>query len=178
MNPFNLAAINFAWLPILPLIMVAVGAIAVLLSGVRLDDDESEGLGWLSLATLAVAFVLTLGLVGQTGDAFAGSLAIDGFSAFFELMIIIAAAFTILMSLDYAGENHLPGAEVEPAAAAGACDDAGRVWVQSCGGAVPYVDARRVRGRSYPGDRVHGSWSEVGRIRRVRADLPGQPCAD
>jgi len=111
MNPFNLAAINFTWLPILPLIVVTVGAIAVLLSGVRLDDDESEGLGWLSLATLAVAFVLTLGMIGQTGVAFAGALAVDGFSAFFELVIIIAAAFTILMSLDYAGENHLPGAE-------------------------------------------------------------------
>jgi NADH-quinone oxidoreductase subunit N len=111
MSPFNLAAINFTWLPILPLIAVAVGAIAVLLAGVRLDDDESEGLGWLSLATLAIAFVFSLGLIGQTGDAFAGSLSVDGYSAFFELVIIIAAAFTILMSLDYAGDNQLAGAE-------------------------------------------------------------------
>ncbi|SRR5579885_200152 len=111
MNPFNLAAINFAWLPILPLITVGIGAIVVLLAGVRLDDEESEGLGWLSLAALAVAFVLTLGIVGQTGVAFAGALAVDSFSAFFELVILIAAAFTILMSLDYAGENHLAGAE-------------------------------------------------------------------
>lgn len=111
MNPFNLAAINFAWLPILPLIAVAVGAIAVLLYGVRLEDDESEGLGWLSLATLVVAFVLALPLVGQTGVAFAGALSVDGFTAFFELVIIIAAAFAIMMSLDYAGESQLPGAE-------------------------------------------------------------------
>ncbi len=111
MNPLNLAAINFAWMPILPLIAVAVGAIIVLLVGVRLDDDESEGLGWLSLAVLAIAFVLSLGIIGQAGTAFAGSLAVDGFSAFFELTILIAAAFTVLMSLDYAGENHLPGAE-------------------------------------------------------------------
>jgi len=111
MNPLNLAAINFAWLPILPLIAVAVGAIIILLAGVRLDDDESEGLGWLSLTVLAIAFVLSLGIIGQTGTAFAGSLAVDGFSAFFELTILIAAAFTVLMSLDYAGENHLPGAE-------------------------------------------------------------------
>ncbi|MGO9450045.1 MAG: NADH-quinone oxidoreductase subunit N [Candidatus Binataceae bacterium] len=111
MSPFNLAAINFAWLPILPLIAVAIGAIVVLLAGVRVDDDESEGLGWLSLATVAVAFVLALGIVGQTGVAFAGAISVDGFSAFFELAILIAAAFTILMSLDYAGENHLAGAE-------------------------------------------------------------------
>ena len=111
MNPFSLAAINFAWLPILPLIAVAIGAMVVLLAGVRMADDESEGLGWLALATLGVAFVLALGQVGQTGFAFGGALAVDGFSAFFQLTILIAAAFTILMSLDYASENHLAGAE-------------------------------------------------------------------
>ncbi|HYB90990.1 MAG TPA: hypothetical protein VEC38_08090, partial [Candidatus Binataceae bacterium] len=81
MNPFNLAAINFAWLPILPLITVAAGAMAVLLVGVRVGDDESEGLGWLTLATLGIAFIFTLGIIGQSGLAFAGSIAIDGFSA-------------------------------------------------------------------------------------------------
>jgi NADH-quinone oxidoreductase subunit N len=111
MNPFNLAAIDFAWLPILPLIAVTVGAIVILLAGVRMPDDESEGLGWLALATLGVAFVLALGLIGQTGFAFAGALAVDGFSAFFQLTILIAAAFTILMSLDYASDNHIAGAE-------------------------------------------------------------------
>jgi NADH-quinone oxidoreductase subunit N len=111
MTPFNLAAVNFAWLPILPLITVAVGAIAILLAGVRLSDEDSEGLGWLGLGTIAIAFVLTLGIIGQTGVAFAGSLAVDGYSAFFELVILLAAAFCILMSLDYAGENHIAGAE-------------------------------------------------------------------
>jgi NADH-quinone oxidoreductase subunit N len=111
MNPFSLAAINFAWLPILPLIAVTIGAMVVLLAGVRMADDESEGLGWLALATLGVAFVLALGQVGQTGFAFGGALAVDGFSAFFQLTILIAAAFTVLMSLDYASDNHLAGAE-------------------------------------------------------------------
>jgi NADH-quinone oxidoreductase subunit N len=111
MNPFSLAAINFAWLPILPLIAVTIGAIVVLLAGVRMADDESEGLGWLALATLGVAFVLALGQVGQTGFAFGGALAVDGFSGFFQLTILIAAAFTVLMSLDYASDNHLAGAE-------------------------------------------------------------------
>jgi NADH-quinone oxidoreductase subunit N len=111
MNPYSLAAINFAWLPILPLIAVTIGAMVILMAGVRMDDDESEGLGWLALATLAVAFVLALGLVGQTGFAFGGALAVDGFSAFLQLTILITAAFTILMSLDYASDNHLAGAE-------------------------------------------------------------------
>jgi NADH-quinone oxidoreductase subunit N len=111
MSPFNLTAINFVWIPILPLVVVAVAAMAVLLVGVRIDDDESEGLGWLTLASLGVAFILTLGILGQNGVAFAGAISIDSFAAYFELAILIAAMFTVLMSLDYASEHHLAGAE-------------------------------------------------------------------
>ncbi len=111
MTPFNLAAINFVWLPILPMVIVAVAAMVVLLAGVRVDDSESEGLGLLTLASLGVAFVFTLGIVGQNGIAFAGAISIDSFSAFFELAILIAAMFTVMMSLDYAAENQIPGAE-------------------------------------------------------------------
>ena len=84
MSPFNLAAINFVWLPILPMVIVAIAAIVVLLVGVRIDDSESEGLGLVTLASLGVAFVLTLGIVGQNGVAFAGAISIDNFSAFFR----------------------------------------------------------------------------------------------
>jgi NADH-quinone oxidoreductase subunit N len=111
MTPLNLVAINFAWLPILPITIVAIAAMAVLLAGVRVDDEDSEGLGWLTLASLGVAFVFALALVGENGIAFAGAIAVDGFSAYFQLVILIAAAFVVLMSLDYLGENRLPGAE-------------------------------------------------------------------
>jgi NADH-quinone oxidoreductase subunit N len=111
MTQFNLAAINFVWLPILPMVIVAVAAIVVLLAGVRIEDSESEGLGLLTLASLGVAFVFTLGIVGQYGIAFAGAISIDSFSAFFQLVILIAAMFTVMMSLDYAAENRIPGAE-------------------------------------------------------------------
>ncbi len=111
MSPFNLAAINFVWLPILPMVIIAVAAMVVLLVGVSVDDGESEGLGLLTLASLAVAFVFTLGIVGQNGIAFAGAISIDSFSAFFQLVILIAAMFTVMMSLDYVAENRISGAE-------------------------------------------------------------------
>ncbi|MGB9381087.1 NADH-quinone oxidoreductase subunit N, partial [Candidatus Binatus sp.] len=111
MSPFNLAAINFVWLPILPMVIVAIAAIVVLLAGVRIDDSESEGLGLVTLAALGVAFVFALGIIGQNGVAFAGAISIDSFSAFFQLVILIAAMFTVMMSLDYAAGNHIPGAE-------------------------------------------------------------------
>jgi NADH-quinone oxidoreductase subunit N len=107
----NFSQINLVWLPVLPLAVIAVAAMVVLLVGVRVDDEESEGLGWLTLATIVIALVLGLGIFGQSGIAFAGAIAIDSFSAFFELSILIAAALTVLMSIDYAGEHRLPGAE-------------------------------------------------------------------
>jgi len=101
MTQFSLATINFVWLPILPMVVIAIGAMAVLLAGVRVDDRESEGLGWLTLATLAIAFILV----------FAGAISVDGYSTFFQLLIILGAAFVVLMSLDYADYHRLPGAE-------------------------------------------------------------------
>src|SRR5579872_3134236 len=111
MTPFNLKAIDFQWLPILPLITIALAAIAVLLVGVRIDDEDSDGLGWLAAASLAIAFVLTLAMSGQNTTAFSGSIAIDDFAVFFQLAILFAAAVVVLMSLSYANETRLPGAE-------------------------------------------------------------------
>ncbi len=36
MTSFNLASVGFAWLPILPLIAISIGAMIVLVAGVRL----------------------------------------------------------------------------------------------------------------------------------------------
>jgi NADH-quinone oxidoreductase subunit N len=111
MTPFSLTAIDFQWLPVLPLLTVAIAAIVVLLVGVRVPDDESDGLGWLAIASLAIAFVLTLAMSGQNATAFSGSIAIDDFAVFFELAILFVAAVVVLMSLSYADEVRLPGAE-------------------------------------------------------------------
>jgi NADH-quinone oxidoreductase subunit N len=111
MNQFSLASINFAWLPILPLIAIAVGAMVVLLAGVRVDDEDSSGLGIIALLTLLAAFVLTALNFGQNTLTFGGSLALDDYSTFFELLIIVATAITVAMSLDYVADAGLAGGE-------------------------------------------------------------------
>ena len=111
MTPFNLNAIDFQWLPILPLLAIAIAAMVVLLVGVRVQDDETDGLGWLTIASIAIAFVLTFAMTGQSATAFSGSIAIDDFAVFFQLAILFAAAVVVLMSLSYANETRLPGAE-------------------------------------------------------------------
>lgn len=111
MTHFNLVDINFSWLAILPFIAVSVGAMVVLLAGVNVDDDDSVGVGVLALVTLAVAFILTLFTLGESGVTFSGAMALDDYSAYFELLILIAAAVTIGMSLDYVSDMGLAGAE-------------------------------------------------------------------
>ena len=111
MTRFNLYLIDFSWFPILPLIAVTVTAIGVLLVGVRVSDEESEGLGWLSVSGLGIAFILSLAMVGKHDLTFSGSIALDDYSAYFYLAILIAAGITVLLSIDYVGENRLPGAE-------------------------------------------------------------------
>jgi NADH-quinone oxidoreductase subunit N len=111
MNALSPASVNFAWLPVLPLAVVAVGAIVVLLAGVRLEDEDSEGVGFLALVTLLGAFILTLFTLGQNTLAFGGSLATDDYSAFFELTILAATGVTVAMSLEYAADAAMAGAE-------------------------------------------------------------------
>jgi NADH-quinone oxidoreductase subunit N len=110
-NTFSLAAINFDWRPILPLLIVGCGAVIVLLAGVKVDDRDSEGLGWLSLLTIVIAFAASLVLPGSQQVTFAGALVADDYTAFFYLTILFAAAIIVLMSLDYVSDEALPGAE-------------------------------------------------------------------
>jgi NADH-quinone oxidoreductase subunit N len=111
MSAFNSAAIDFSWPPVLPLIAIAVAALVVLMVGVGVDDDESAALGWLTLAGIVIAMIFSAATIGQSGLAFGGALVLDNFAAFVELAILLTAALTVLMSLSYAGELRLPGAE-------------------------------------------------------------------
>jgi NADH-quinone oxidoreductase subunit N len=112
MTQFNWSVINFAWVPILPLIVVAVGAMGVLLAGVQIDDEDSGGLGILSIALFVFAAILALLLFGgRPSVAFSGALAVDSYTAYFELLVLFAAAMTALMSVEYASDQGLAGAE-------------------------------------------------------------------
>src|SRR5438132_7299321 len=111
MTAFNLSTIDFAWLPILPLIALAVGAMTVMLVGVGIDDEDSAGLGFVALVALLAAFILAMFELGQNAIAFRGSLVADDYAVFFEALIIIATAVTVAMSLEYAADARLAGAE-------------------------------------------------------------------
>jgi NADH-quinone oxidoreductase subunit N len=111
MTPFDLSTLGFAGLPILPLVAVSGGAMVVMLAGVRMEDEDSAGLGFLALVALLAAFVLTMFELGQNTFVFRGALAMDDYAVFFETVIIITTAVTVAMSLEYAADAGLAGAE-------------------------------------------------------------------
>jgi NADH-quinone oxidoreductase subunit N len=111
MAPLNLASIGFSWLSILPLSAIAIGAMIVLLAGVRITDDDSAGMGFIALTTLLAALICVLLALGENQFNFAGSLVTDDYAGFFEAMILFAAALTVAMSIEYAADAGLAGAE-------------------------------------------------------------------
>lgn len=88
----------------LPEIWIAVAGMALLLVGAFLGDRAMRLIGLLSMAVIAVAVVMVLGLHTELGvqTAFAGHFVVDRFAVFAKVLTLLAAFFAVWMSLPYA----------------------------------------------------------------------------
>jgi NADH-quinone oxidoreductase subunit N len=87
--------------PILPEIVLAGGAMALLMLGV-FRTPRSEGLiDALSIVLLVVAGLLVIFLPEGKLVTFGGSFVVDDFARFLKILAIIGSAAAILMSIDY-----------------------------------------------------------------------------
>ena len=86
--------------PLLPEIIVAVGAMALLMFGVfrKATPGGDSATAWLAIVVLLAAGVLIL--TGTTGREvlFEGAFIIDGFARFMKLLVVGAAVLVIIMS--------------------------------------------------------------------------------
>lgn len=92
---------------IVPELMLAVGAMALLIVGVYRGDASSRQISIGAMALLVAALIVAaLTPVGDGLSIFGGSFRIDAFATFSKVIIFGAAAFAILMSDRYlAGEK-------------------------------------------------------------------------
>jgi NADH-quinone oxidoreductase subunit N len=90
-----------ALLPALPEIVLAVGAMALLMLGAFRGEDSAVAVNWLAIVLLLVAGVITLWLPGGTLVTFGGSFIVDPFARFLKLLALTGSAAAILMSFDY-----------------------------------------------------------------------------
>jgi NADH-quinone oxidoreductase subunit N len=107
---FNLATLT----PLLPEIVVALGAMGLLMVGAFRPGGEAsikardgEVIGWAAIAVLAVALYFVLDAPVTTVSLFDGAFISDGFARFMKVLILVGAAASLLLSFDYLRE-HVP----------------------------------------------------------------------
>lgn len=85
----------------LPELVLAVGAMALLIVGVFLGDKSAKSISYASVALLLIALVLTVMGPQNGGSIFDGAFQIDAFAVFAKVIIFAAAGMAILMSQNF-----------------------------------------------------------------------------
>ena len=94
-----LADLNLAWT--WPALSLGLGATLLLVADLFVPRERKALTAWLALAILAVAFLLNLASFTVTDSAFFGMFVVDPFSAFLNLIALLTAFLSILLSVDY-----------------------------------------------------------------------------
>jgi NADH-quinone oxidoreductase subunit N len=90
-----------ALLPVLPEILLACGAMALLMYGAYGGERVAPMANYVAVALLVVAVLIVLWLPAGRQVAFGGSFVVDDFARFFKVLALIGSGAAILMSLDY-----------------------------------------------------------------------------
>jgi NADH-quinone oxidoreductase subunit N len=97
------------WIALLPLLLTSGLGLLLLGAGLFIDDDEV--LGWGALVGLGITWITTALLIGQQASAFNGTLVLDGYALFFDLLLLGVAVLVVLMSMGYVEEIGMGGGE-------------------------------------------------------------------
>src|SRR5579872_4419031 len=91
-----------AFVPLLPEIVLALGAMALLMLGAFRVGLPVRVVDFSAIALLVVAGVILLLLPGGKLESFGGSFVVDDFSRFLKILALIGSAATLSKSIDYA----------------------------------------------------------------------------
>lgn len=89
-----------ALMPMLPEIVLAVGAMALLMIGV-IGKGKGAGVNALSTVLLIGVAVLVYMAPPERVVMFGGSFVVDGFARFLKILAVLGAAGAMMLSLDY-----------------------------------------------------------------------------
>jgi len=88
-------------LPVLPEVVLAVGAMVLLMVGAFRGEGNAPMVSWLSIALLVGVGAILVWLPAGKSVVFTGSFVLDDFGRFLKLLALVGSAFAILMSFDY-----------------------------------------------------------------------------
>ena len=90
-----------ALLPLLPEIVLGLGAMALLMVGAYRGESAVRTVDAAAVALLVVAGIIVLMLPEGRLVTFGGSFVVDGFARFLKILAILGSAAAIVMSIDY-----------------------------------------------------------------------------
>ena len=88
-------------LVLLPELILAVGAMALLLVGAIGGEKATPAVNWGAIALLAAAGAALVCLVPVGSSAFGGAFIADGFARFAKLLILLGAGLSILLAVEF-----------------------------------------------------------------------------
>src|SRR5215467_3513709 len=97
----NFQSAGYQLLPVLPELVLAAGAMVLLMLGAYRGQDTTRAVTWLSVALLFVTGVLELMLPGGKLTTFGGSFIVDDFARFLKVLAIIGSAATLILSTEF-----------------------------------------------------------------------------
>jgi len=87
--------------PVLPEIVLALGAMAMLMLGVGLGDRTSSAINGICIGVLGLVFLFLVSLPAGRHELFGGSFVVDDYARFLKVLVLVGAAGALLLSLDY-----------------------------------------------------------------------------
>ncbi len=90
-----------AMMPMLPEIVLALGAMAMLMVGVGLGERTSSVINGICIGVLGLVFLFLVSLPEGRYEIFGGSFVLDDYARFLKVLTLAGAAGALLLSLDY-----------------------------------------------------------------------------
>jgi NADH-quinone oxidoreductase subunit N len=87
--------------PVLPELVLAVGAMALLMLGAYRGQGTTKLVTWLAVVLLIVVGVLELGLPAGKLTTFGGGFIVDDFARFLKILALIGSAVTLVLSGEF-----------------------------------------------------------------------------
>src|SRR5260370_40563146 len=87
--------------PALPEILLAVGAMALLIFGAISGERSTRTVSWLAIAVLIIALVVSLTQGGERHLSFYGMFVTDAFALFMKALVLIGSAVTVLFGMRF-----------------------------------------------------------------------------
>src|SRR5215470_1628257 len=97
----NFQSAGYQLLPVLPELVLATGAMVLLMLGAYRGQDTTRAVTWLSVALLFVTGVLVLMLPSGKLTTFGGSFLVDDFARFLKVLALIGSAATLILSTEF-----------------------------------------------------------------------------